>query len=158
MKRKVTVNIMLFIFLTLLLVTSYSYAIYNGYTTITGNVASAEWNVTLNQTGVENYLSVVANGGTATYDLNIVSNSSVDVVYSIILSNIPAGVSVKLDDAQNFTEQSVDHEVIFSNAGSIIYTGSQITKTHTLTFKADNGAQAVSNQQISVDVIARQII
>ncbi len=158
MKKKVIINTLLFIFLALLFVTSYSYAIYNGYTRVNGNIASADWNVTLNQTGVNNYLSVMANGGTATYDLNIVSNSTVDVVYSIVLSNVPEGVSVKLDNAENYTEQSVTHEIIFPNAGTIIYTGNQITKTHTLTFMADNGTQTVENQQISIDVIARQII
>ena len=107
MKKKVIINTLLFIFLALLFVTSYSYAIYNGYTQVNGNIASADWNVTLNQTGVNNYLSVMANGGTATYDLNIVSNSTVDVVYSIVLSNVPEGVSVKLDNAENYTEQAV---------------------------------------------------
>ena len=158
MKTRVTINIVILIVLVMFFVTSFSYAIYVGNGHLNGDIVSADWNVSLNQTGINNYLSVVANGGTATYNLNIVSNSSVDVVYSIVLSNLPTGVSVKLDNAQNFTEQSSSHEIIFSNAGSINYTGNQITKTHTLTFKADIGASIVENQQISVDVIARQII
>lgn len=158
MKKRATINIILFIFLTMFLVSSYSYAIYNGNGHLSGNVASAEWNVTLNQTGIDNHLNVVANGGTTTYNLRIVSNSSVDVVYSIVLSNLPAGVSVKLDDAANFTEQSISNEIVFPNAGTIIYNGQPRTNTHTLTFKAETGALPVEDQQINVDVIARQTI
>jgi hypothetical protein len=157
-KQRTIIYVIIFIVLTVLLVSSYSYAIYTGNGHISGIISSADWNVTLNQTGVNNYLSVVANGGTATYDLKIVSNSSVDVIYSIVISNIPEGVSVKLDNAANFTEQSASHEIIFPSAGSINYTGSAVTKTHTLTFKADIGTQTVTDQQISVDVIARQNI
>ncbi len=158
MKRRVTINVILFIVLTIFLVSSYSYAIYTGNGEISGNIISADWNVTLNQTGIDNHLSVLANEGTTTYDLRIVSNSSVDVVYSIVISNLPTGVSVKLDNNANYIEQSASHEIIIPNAGTINYTGSRVTKTHTLTFKAATGATIVEDQQINIDVIARQNI
>ncbi len=157
MKKRAIINIIVLVFITMLLISSSSYAIYTGSTGITGNVISAEWNVSLNQENVENYLSVIPGGRTDTYTLNIVSNSGVDVIYSIVISNLPTGISVKLDDAENFTEQT-NNNIIFSDAGSILYSGLESTKTHTLTFKAESGTQVVNEQQINIDVIVRQFI
>ncbi len=157
MKKRVAINIIVLVFITMLLVSSSSYAIYTGSAEVTGNVVSAEWNVSLNQANVENYLSVIPNGRTDTYTLNIVSNSGVDVIYSIVISNLPTGISVKLDDNENFTEQS-NNSIIFSDAGTILYSGLESTKTHTLTFKAASGTQVVNEEQINIDVIVRQFI
>lgn len=157
MKKRVAINIIVLVFITMLLVSSSSYAIYTGSAEVTGNVVSAEWNVSLNQANVENYLSVIPNGRTDTYTLNIVSNSGVDVIYSIVISNLPTGISVKLDDAENFTEQS-NNSIVFPDAGTILYSGLESTKTHTLTFKAASETQVVNEEQINIDVIVRQFI
>jgi hypothetical protein len=112
----------------------------------------ADWSVDLDQTGVTGSVQVTegdANG--STYTLNVVSDSEVDVIYDITISNIPSGVLVKLDAGSYAPENST---VTFTNAGTILYGDGP--NTHTLTFKANTGATLVSNRTINVDVDFRQ--
>jgi len=145
MKKRAVINIFVLIFLTMLLVSSSSYAIYARFTEIDGNIASAKWSVSLNQDNVENYLSIVPNGATDTYTVNVTSNSEVDVVYSIVISNLPSGVSVRLDDT---TYEQSENQIIIPNAGTILYTDSEKTKSHDLIFQALSGAEIVSDKDV----------
>ena len=125
-----------------------------------GNTAlgTAGWNVSLNQTGIENHISVIAepSPSTATYTLRIECNAEVDAVYSIVLDNLPTGVKVKVDNGQ-FVQES-NHKIIFSDVGTILYTDVNKTKTHTLTFGAVSGASFVNSQEVDISVIPRQIL
>ena len=129
--------------------------IYKRMADTSDSVDTAKWNVSLNQTGINNTLSVANNGSTATYTLKVVSDSEVDTEYAIIISNIPSGVDVKLDDEVNYRVPS-NGVVTIDPAGTINYTGSSVEVTHTLTFRANNGASVVSNQSITVDVDFKQ--
>ena len=93
----------------------------------------------------------------ATWDvsLNITSQSEVDMLYNIVIDDLPSGVSVKLDNGSFIPESS--GEVIFNNAGSILYSDVNKTKTHTLTFKAASGTSYVANEEININVITRQV-
>ena len=125
------------------------------HTDTTGLVSAASWNVSLNQTGISNTLSIANDGSTGTYTLKVVSDSEVDTEYSIIISNIPSGVDVKIDTENNY-RTPVNGVVTIDPAGIINYTGSSEEVTRTLTFRANNGATAVSNQTITVDVVFKQ--
>lgn len=121
----------------------------------TGLINTASWNVALNQTGVDNTLQVIPDTLNASYTLNVTSNSEVDVQYTIIVRNIPSGVEVKLDNGSFQTPSS--NTVTFNNVGNIYYNDVSKEKTHTLTFKANTGATAVNNQNVSVDVDFKQM-
>lgn len=120
-----------------------------------GSIDTAEWNVSLNQTGINNTLSIANDGSTSTYTLKVVSDSEVNTEYAIIISNIPSGVDVKLDDEVNYRTPS-NGVVTIDPAGTINYTGSSEEVTHILTFRANNGATVVNNQTITVDVDFKQ--
>ena len=62
-----------------------SYAIFKNIVFVDGTLATAIWNVTLVQDGIDNDLTVVPGSSDATYTLNIKSLSEVDVKYSITL-------------------------------------------------------------------------
>lgn len=129
-----------------------SLGLYKRVSTSSKTIDVAEWDVSLNQNGVSGNMLITegdSNGGT--YTLNVVSNSEVDVTYDIIISNIPSGVQVKLDN-RSFEPQS--SSVTISNAGTILYGDGP--NTHTLTFKANNGATLVNNQQVNIDVDFKQ--
>ena len=132
-----------------------SLGIYKRNASTSTSIVAAEWNVSLNQTGVNNTLSIVNNGSTGTYTLKVVSDSEVDMEYAIIISNIPSGVDVKLDDEVNYRVPT-NGTVTIDPAGTINYTGSSEEVTHTLTFRANNGASVVSNQTITIDVDFKQ--
>lgn len=135
-----------------------SYAIYRSYSTGGGNIATASWNVSLNQNNVNNNLTIIPgeNGTTASYTINITSNSEVDVIYSIVIENLPSGVSISLDDGSFVTANN--NKVVFTDVGTILYSDANKNKSHVITIKANSNTQYVNNQEIDVNVIARQAL
>ena len=155
-KKKMILDILSMTFVLTLFLGSSTYAIYRGFISIGGTLASSDWSVSLNQQGVENHLLIVQGGATDTYTLNVTSESEVDVVYSIVISNLPSGVSISLDGGEAIPQSN--NQVIISNAGTILYQDQERTKTHELTFIAAAGATLVTNQQVSIDVVMRQYL
>lgn len=157
MRKKILITTIIVLVLSFFVIPG-SYAIYRNILNSNGDIASAQWNVTLNQVGVNNYISVLAGDATssASYTVNVRSISEVDIAYTIVVSNIPSGTSVALDNGSY--QQPTNNQVIFNNAGTILYSDVNKTKTHTLTFQAASGATYVSNQEVNVDVIARQTL
>lgn len=135
-----------------------SYAIYRSYSTGGGNIATASWNVSLNQNNVNNNLTIISgeNETTASYTINITSNSEVDVIYSIVIENLPSGVSISLDDGSFVAANN--NKVVFTDVGTILYSDANKNKSHVITIKANSNTQYVNNQEIDVNVIARQAL
>ena len=134
-----------------------TFSILKSDATSTKILALADWSVSLNQTGIEDELEIIAdNTSTASYTLNVTSASEVNIKYSVILSNLPAGVTVSIDGGNFMPQQS--NTITFSNVGTILYSDSVKTKTHTLTFKSAVGGTVVSDHEIDIDVIARQFL
>ena len=142
--------------MALLTITS-TYSIYYGIAHTNGALSLATWNVTLNQVGVNNTLTVIPVTNSDTYDLNITSTSQVDIIYTIVVSNLPTGVQVALD-SDPAESQDNQHTVTFTDAGTILYSDQNKTKTHTLTFSAVANTTPVNAQSVSIDVIARQFL
>ena len=147
-----TIEMVILVYLLSVFCIPSSFGLYKRSSTSTNAFDAANWSVSLNQTGISgNVLVTEGDTNGSTYTLNVVSNSEVDVTYDIIISNIPSGVQVKLGNG-SFAPQS--STVTFSNAGTISYGDGP--NTHTLTFKANNGATIVNNQQVNIDVDFKQ--
>lgn len=138
---------------------SYSYSIFRSDTNPNGSIKLATWSVSLNQSGVNNYLSIIPGDSTSTadYTLNVTSLSEVDIIYTVVINNLPTGVSVDFDNSGTFTPET-NNSVVFSDIGRINYSDASHTKTHTLTFKADSNSSFVSDEGIDVNVITRQVL
>lgn len=136
-----------------------SFAIYKKSITNDGNITSATWNVFLNQSGVGDHLSIVAdpNGTTASYTLNITNNSEVDVRYSIELDGLSEDVSVSIDGGNTFTKEN-NGMITFNNVGTINYANGGNTVSKTLIFKALSTAEFVTDNAIDIKVITKQVI
>ena len=135
-----------------------SFAIYKKSSGSNGEITLATWSVSMTDSGGDNHLSVTPdpNGVTADYVINVTSQSQVDIVYSVVVDNLPSGVSVAIDGGS--FETAVNNKVTFSNYGSILYTAANKTNTHTITFKAASNATLVSNQEVSIIVLTKQAI
>lgn len=127
--------------------------IYKNTSTASEILNLADWDVALNQNGISGNVSAQAGGSDGSYLLKVVSNSEVDVIYSITVSNIPSGVTVKID---NGTFKPYSSSVTFDDVGTINYSDQNHEKTHTLYFKANSGATLVNNQTVDIDVDFRQ--
>ena len=151
-------NKKILILASLFLLTKFSlitFSIFIRDLTGSGVVATAQWNVSLDQSGVNNRLSVVSGriDSTASYTLNIENNSEVDVVYSIVIDNLPSGITILLDNVESIGE--TNNKVIFGDVGTI---NASDTVTHTLTFRAESGSSFINNKEVDINVITRQTI
>ena len=125
----------------------------------TGNdeFKTATWDVSLNQDGIDNNVSLISDGSTTqSYTLNVKSLSQVDTEYSIVIDDLPDGVKVSLDDGEYQTTSN--GKVTFSNVGIIRGTDDVKEKSYVLTFKAEIGTSDVSDQEVNIDVKFRQKI
>ena len=159
MKKKIALNtpIMIIAILSFLaLVLPVTLAVYKYTVNSHGDIELAEWDVSLNQTGIENSLSIVPASTTASYTVNIRSFSQVDMSYSIVVQNLPTGVSVALDNGTPV--QETNHVVTFQSVGVILHDSNTKQRSHTLTFSAASNATLVNNQTVSINVITKQII
>ena len=130
--------------------------IYKNIASSSKSINTADWDVSLNQTGINGSITTTVGSSNGTdYTLKLVSNSEVDVTYTITVSNIPSGVVVKLNGDASYTTPS-NGTATFPNAGVINYTGSSEEVTRTLTFRANSGATLVSNQSVTIDVDFKQ--
>ena len=144
------IQLILFICLFVLFGVPSSLGILKRHANSPTSLSTAAWSVDVS-TNSSNVMQLFPNSGTASYNLTVESDSGVNTIYSIIVSNLPSGVQVKLDNG-NFEPYS--STVTFSNVGTILYGGNPVT--HTLTFKANTGATIVSNQQVGVNVEFKQ--
>ena len=159
MKKKDVIIALVFIGFVILFFVPSTYAIYRNDNTTTGDIASAEWNVTLEQSGVNNNLTVVPGVANATYTLNVRSLSQVDVKYDVVLTNLPSGVEVAIGDGSSLTFQPASNGTItFTNVGTILHNAANKTNSHTLTFRGTNGATYVNNQTVTVSVTVQEIL
>ena len=151
-------KVVFYVALVLVIIIPVTYAIYKTGILGSGSISLASWNVTIDQSNESNYLSIVPdpNGTTASYRVNITNGSEVNVVYSIVIDNLPSGTSVSLDGGSFVSESN--NKVTFSNVGTIPYSDSNRDRSHTVTFKASSGASYVNNQIVDINVVARQTI
>ncbi len=153
MNKKIKTVVILFALAIFLVPTTV--AILKRQTTSNTSLASASWAVTLEQTGIDNNLTVVPETSNATYTLKVKSLSEVDIKYSIVLSNLPTGIEASID-GETYPPVS-NGTVTFNNAGTILYSSGKKTNTHTITFRGTTGATPINNQVVKVNVVAEQL-
>ncbi len=156
MNRKRKLQLALFFGVLSFIVIPSSYAVFKSYASSEESLASANWNVSLTQNGNDNYLTIVPEPENVndTYTLHMTNNSDVDVIYSIIIDNVPSGVSAKAGNG-NFVSES-NNKILINNAGVIHYAAGGSTEDCVLTFKAASNATFVDEQQVSISVILSQ--
>ena len=157
MKRKWIISIAVIISLLLVFFVSSTFAIFKKSVATNNRISLASWDVHLNQTGVNNSLTISHGIQEASYTLNVYNESQVDVRYSIVISNIPDGVEVAIDDDNNYqAPQNGTYSV--ADVGTILYSDLDHTNTHTIYFRAASNATPVNAQTVNIDVIIKQIV
>ncbi len=160
MRKKIIVIILLPVLILLTLHAMKTFGLLRSSGSATGSLPTAKWVVTRNQSASTDSIEVIPGQSTDTYTLTVTSASEVDVKYTVIVSNLPAGVEVQLDDGTFQTPSNGTIRLTKSGGvtGTINYNDSVKTKTHILTFRATSGAQTISNQEIDIDVEFKQTV
>ncbi|MEE3343679.1 MAG: hypothetical protein VZS44_06295 [Bacilli bacterium] len=159
MQKNRVLRILSIVLLVSLFLVPIVFAMYRSVTNGNGAISTASWQVSINQLNENDYLSIIPgeNGTTASYAVNITSNSEVDAIYSFVINNLPDGVRVSADNGNTFIPSS-NNKVIIPDAGTILYSDTDKTVRHVLIFKADTDTTLVNNQAIDISVIARQAL
>ncbi len=133
-----------------------TYAKYRSSTSQAGNIAVAKWDIEADDSENDSSVFNMTIGDTEkVYKLKITSTSEVKSNYSILITNAPAGLMVKLD---NGTYKPADNgQISFPNAGVINATTSDVVKNHNLTFKVAIGSNAINNSNVNIDVVFTQV-
>ena len=120
---------------------------------IQGNTTTsiANWNVSIDTTNNAGDTIGVNSGVAASYLIDVISDSGVAVNYSIVLSNVPDDLEVKLDSGSYVTP--TNNEIIFSGASLAFSAGSSATHTHTLTFNDPISSANDGSYSVDIDVI-----
>lgn len=148
-------KLLIIIILFLLIRVNMSFAILRIAKNSVGSLNTAQWQISLSQNSIDNYLSVVSGDNTSisSYQLDITNGSEVNAVYSVVLDGLPSGVSASVDGT-TFTAE-VNNKIIFNEIGTI---NSGSTETLTLNFKALTGSTIINEKEVDINVIARQIL
>ena len=155
MKKKMLFALIFVVMIFAIVATTF--AIFRGSSSATGSIRAATWSISRSQSESGDSLEIVPELSTDVYNLTVTSGSEVDVTYTIIISNLPSGVEVALDNGTYQTPTS--GTVRISNAQTVInYNDAVKTKNHTLTFRATSSAQTVSDQEIDIDVEFKQTL
>ena len=134
---------------------------YIGTVTGTGTTTIAKWEVAVDDTdNASNTLDVVIGNATQSYILKITSTSDVKAMYSIVLSNLPSNVEVKLENSSTYPnyQTPTNNTITFSNVGYINANANSNdrTITHTLTFNVPINTVTINASEIDIDVIFNQ--
>ncbi len=156
MSKKKSIIVMLMIVIVCLFIIPTSFSVYKSSRVGYGSGDLAEWNVTLEQNGIVNSLTIIPGMRTDSYTLNVKSLSEVDIKYDVIISNLPSGVNVTIDNKN--PDLTSANTLTFNNVGTILYNTNDNRNTHTLVFTATNNATFVNNQNVSINVIAKQML
>ena len=158
MKKKLVKLLLLVIAIPLVFYAIQTFAIFRKSGSGIGSLDTATWSVSRNQSQSGDSINIYPGGATDSYTLTVQSNSEVDVLYKIIISNLPDDVEVDLDNT-GYLPPTASGSLTIETANTVInYNDATKTKTHTLTFRATSEASFITNQEINIDVEFRQDI
>ena len=155
MKNKSLKPIIFLIMLIIAFCAVQTFAILRKSKSGSGSIDTATWSVTRSVSESTDSIDITKGTTTDDYLLTVQSSSEVDVIYSIIINNLPLGVEVDLDNSGNYRIPD-NGTLIISPAGTINYNDATKIKNHTLTFRATNSATPIENHEIDIDVEFKQ--
>lgn len=147
--RKKTIIILILSIITF----SSSYLLARYTSSVNGNdyARVAKWDVTYDTSdNGSDTINLISGNQTGEYIIKVTSSSEVAVNYSIVLSNLPDEIEVKVDNGTYRTP--INNIIEFNNAGSFSGNNINTTYTHTLTFNAPLDSNIVSTANVGIAI------
>ncbi len=146
-----------FLLLYLIVFTAYftiiTFSKYTGIISGGDSAVIAKWDVYTDTSDNESDIVDVINGnGGNTYIIKVTSLSETIASYSIVLSNLPSDLEVKLDNGE-FNTPDEFNVITFEDVGEINANAEIKTITHTLTFSIPINSETTGLNEIDIDVI-----
>ena len=121
-----------------------------------GTTSIAKWEVSsdINDNEIDT-LDMIIGNTTQDFTLKVTSTSEIKAVYSVVLTDLPNDLEVKIDGGTY--KKPTNHTSTFSNIGYINANAETKTMTHTLTFNAPIDSKTMSASEININVIFNQV-
>ena len=148
-KKKYFIFLVLYFVLFSFYFTSNTLSKYMGRAYGNANTSAAKWEIGIDDTGAQKNFEIVS-GNTVNYTLRVKSESEVSNTYTITLTNVPSDVSVSIDGGTPIVP--VSGKVEFPNEFSFNASTSRLTRDHTLSFFTTLNTNAVTNNEIGIQV------
>ena len=113
------------------------------------NTSVAKWSV--EAVSDTDTLNLVSGNAVGVYTLTITSTSEVSARYSVILSNVPAELEVKIDNGEYQTADN-SGSIVFENVDTINVGNNSSARVHSLTFNSPLDSNISSVNAVDVDV------
>lgn len=161
-KKKIKSFIYIYTLFFILCFSVITMAKYTGVISDGSSIPVAKWEVSLLGTDGEplpnnKTLPTIIIGNSSTYpdyNLKVTSKSEVGVNYKLVISNVPTGLKVKIDDTR---EVGPTGSTIKVDLGHFSATNTEVTRNHKLTFIVPEGADPIDNRELNLDVIFEQV-
>ena len=157
LKKKYVIFLSLYFIVFISHFTIVTFAKYTSFLNREGNLSVAKWDIDF--VGADNQvLPTMTIGKSSTYqnyNLSITSTSEIAINYSIVISDVPTGVRVQVDDDTIYNERY--NEIIIPDLGSFDADDNNVTHNHKLTLIVPLGIDTIDNQVLNMDVIFTQI-
>ena len=118
----------------------------------------AKWDVSLDTDSNESDTLdlTIGSDNNPSYNLKITSVSEIKTSYSIVISDLPTGAKVKLDERDYVPSEN--GVVTFDNVGYINADANDEnkTKSHNLKFNLPIGTETIDGDEVNIDVIFNQ--
>ncbi len=160
-KRKLKKKYVVFLSSYALLLISYftmtTFAKYTSLLNVDGKISVAKWDVSIaGQDNIKLPTMYIGDSNTyQSYELSVTSKSETATNYSAIISNVPDGVQIQVDDNDLYSESN--NVITIENLGSFNATDINNTHKHKFTILVPFGTNPFSDQQLDIDVIFTQI-
>lgn len=116
----------------------------------------AKWNVSYDTSeNASDTLELISGNETKSYIIKVTSTSEVATSYSIVLSNVPSEMEVKIDERPYQTP--INNAIEFENINAFSGNDMNTTFTHTLTFNAPLESDIANTTNIGINVKFTQI-
>lgn len=155
-KRKNLSYIIICLVIFAIYITITTFSRYRGGYVKSGNISIAKWQLDLDTSDNESDTLNIVSGNTAkNYILKIISTSEIAVNYSVIVSNLPNEIEVKIDDGNYQTP--INNKITFNNIGRFNANDTITEQIHTLYFSAPLDSNIPTTNDIFVDVKFTQV-
>ena len=146
--KKIKVFLIFYVALVVLYFTSISISRFMSEANGSGDSVVARWHVEADIDTEE--VDLINGANMCTCTLTVLSTSEISCTYSVVLSNIPDGLEVAIDEGEFVTP--TDNIASFENVGAFS-TNNEVANEHTLKFRAPLEIDEEIDRIINVDVI-----
>ena len=149
-------SIIIILFALIIFSNSYLLAKYTSILNGSSNSSIAKWSVSYDTNDNDgDVLSLISGNSTKDYIIKVTSTSEVSANYSIILTNVPSEMEVKIDGGTY--RLPINNTISFENVNSFGASDVNTTHTHRLIFNAPIDSNIASSTQVGINVIFNQI-